>query len=121
MHHKYMVIDGDELFSGSYNLSMNAEHGTFENSLHLTGPAYAAIIGQFETNFAAIFQTGDGDLDDLRDDIATLDTIPIVFDSIAVTWQQYTDLRTLVRANCTQVDSDDFRQNAAAHKVCDRP
>ncbi|HUS66537.1 MAG TPA: phospholipase D-like domain-containing protein [Kofleriaceae bacterium] len=121
MHHKYMVIDGDELFSGSYNLSMNAEHGTFENSLHLAGPSFASIIGQFEANFDAIFRTGDGGLDDLRDDIATLDTIPIVFDSIAVTWQQYTDLRTLFRANCTQIDSDEFRQNAAAHKVCERP
>jgi phosphatidylserine/phosphatidylglycerophosphate/cardiolipin synthase-like enzyme len=33
MHNKYMIVDGDELFTGSYNWSMNAEHGTFENVL----------------------------------------------------------------------------------------
>ena len=33
MHSKYMIIDGKELISGSYNLSMNSEHATFENRL----------------------------------------------------------------------------------------
>ena len=31
MHHKYMVIDDEIVATGSYNLSDNAEHNTFEN------------------------------------------------------------------------------------------
>jgi phosphatidylserine/phosphatidylglycerophosphate/cardiolipin synthase-like enzyme len=120
MHDKYMVVDGDELFSGSYNLSMNSEQGTFENSLHLIGDRYAPAIAQFEANFADIIRTGEGDLDDLRDTIASASTIPIVFDSLSLTWQEFTDLKTLIRANCTQVDSDDFRSHAAEHKTCPR-
>ena len=56
----------------------------------------------------------------LRDQIASADTIPIVFTSMALTWQEFTDLRTLIMENCTQVNSDEFRKNAAAHKVCPR-
>ncbi len=123
MHDKYMVIDGEKLFSGSYNLSMNSEHDTFENCVVMEGAEFADVISAYEANFAAIWETGRADdlLSDLRQEIATAEVIPIVFDSMALTWQEFTDLRTLIMENCTQVNSDEFRRNAAAHKVCPRP
>ena len=122
MHDKYMVIDGQRLFSGSYNLSMNSEHDTFENCVVMDGAEFADIISAYEANFAAIWETGRADdlLSDLRETISTASTIPIVFDSMALTWQEFTDLRSLIMENCTQVNSDEFRRNAAAHKVCPR-
>jgi phosphatidylserine/phosphatidylglycerophosphate/cardiolipin synthase-like enzyme len=122
MHDKYMVIDGEKLFSGSFNLSMNSEHDTFENCVVMEGAEFADVISAYEANFAAIWETGRADdlLTELRDQISTADTIPIVFDSMALTWQEFTDLRALIMENCTQVNSDEFRKNAAAHKVCPR-
>ena len=122
MHDKYMVIDGERLFSGSYNLSMNSEHDTFENCVVMEGPEFADIVSAYEANFAAIWETGRPEdlLTGLRDEIATAETIPIVFTSMALTWQEFTDLRTLIMENCTQVNSDEFRKNAAAHRVCPR-
>ena len=122
MHHKYMLIDGEKLFSGSYNLSMNAEHDTFENTVVMEGAEFADVVSAFEANFAAIWETGRADdlLSGLRDEIATADPIPIVFPSMALTWQEFTDLRALITTHCTQINSDEFRKNAAAHKVCPR-
>jgi hypothetical protein len=44
-------------------------------------------------------------------------TIPLVFTPMALTWQAaQRPASTLIRANCTQADSTDFRTNPAAHK-----
>ena len=52
MHHKYMVIDGDELWTGSFNLSDNAEHNTMENMLDFRGPGLAPTSSAaYEGNF----------------------------------------------------------------------
>jgi phosphatidylserine/phosphatidylglycerophosphate/cardiolipin synthase-like enzyme len=120
MHHKYMVVDGAELLSGSYNLSMNAEHSTFENVVQLSGAQFKSVVEQFEGNHAAILETGKDLLSGLRTQISTAQTIPLVFPSMALTWQQYNDLKILIRQNCTVVDSVEFRSNAAAHKTCQR-
>jgi phosphatidylserine/phosphatidylglycerophosphate/cardiolipin synthase-like enzyme len=122
MHHKYMVVDGDELLTGSYNLSINAEHDTFDNTLHLRGPRYAELIAAFEANFEAIWRTGrdDGTLAGLEARITGDPLIPLVFDSMALSWQEVTDLKALLRANCEPIDSDPFRTAPAAHKLCPR-
>ncbi len=122
MHDKYMVIDGERLFSGSFNLSMNSEHDTFENCVVMEGAEFADVVSAYEANFAAIWETGRAEdlLSSLRDEISTASSIPIVFDSMALTWQEFTDLRSLIMENCTQVNSDEFRRNPAAHKVCPR-
>jgi phosphatidylserine/phosphatidylglycerophosphate/cardiolipin synthase-like enzyme len=121
-HSKYMVIDGKELISGSYNLSMNSENDTFENAIHLTNPAFAGAVTQFEQNFATIFDTGRSQnlLAQLRQRISTDATIPMLFDSMALTWSELDALRTLIRQNCTSADSQEFRDNPAAHKTCTR-
>ena len=122
MHSKYMVVDGKELISGSYNLSMNAEQATFENALHLSGATYAPVAGAFESNFSKIYDTGRAQnlLTSLRSEISSAQTIPLVFPSMALTYSEFDKLRQLIRANCAVVDSIAYRSNAAAHKTCPR-
>jgi phosphatidylserine/phosphatidylglycerophosphate/cardiolipin synthase-like enzyme len=120
MHDKYVLIDGAELWSGSYNLSMNAEQATFENVVHLRGAAYAGVVAAFERDFERLWGQGAGALAGLRDTISTDDTIPIVFGSMALSWQEVTDLRALIRSRCPAVDSEPFRTDPAAHRTCTR-
>ena len=122
MHSKYMIVDGKQLISGSYNLSMNAEQATFENALHVTGPQFASLVGKFEANFATIWDTAraENKLATLRSTVATAATIPLVFDPMALTYAEFEALRAHIRANCTVVDSAEYRSNATAHRTCPR-
>jgi phosphatidylserine/phosphatidylglycerophosphate/cardiolipin synthase-like enzyme len=122
MHSKYMIVDGEELISGSYNLSMNAEHATFENAVHLSGAQFRPLIEKFEQNFRTMWDTNRaGDkLAALRQQISTSSTIPLVFPPMALTWSEFDQLRVLIRENCTLADSTEYRSNPAAHKICPR-
>lgn len=122
MHSKYMVVDGKELISGSYNLSMNAEQATFENALHLEGSQHAALLGQYEQNFGTMWNTGRADnlLASLRSTVSTAATIPLVFPSMALSYSELEGLRALIRSNCALADSPEYRSNATAHRVCPR-
>ncbi|MCA9674722.1 MAG: DUF1669 domain-containing protein [Kofleriaceae bacterium] len=124
MHDKYTIIDGDELFTGSYNLSMNSEQGTFENVLHLRGATYAPVIAAFEADFERLWTTGHDPelLEALRARITdeTASSIPLVFDSMALSWDQLTELKSLIRAACPAVDSAAYRDDPAGHRYCQR-
>lgn len=49
MHHKFMIVDGKTLISGSYNWSRTAEHGNHENVQILEQPAVVKGFGaEFE-------------------------------------------------------------------------
>ncbi len=122
MHNKYMVVDGKTLITGSYNLSDNAEHNTFENMMVLTGAPYAALIQKYEQSFAGLWATDEGGakLTALKDKIANAATIPLVFDAMALSWQQVTDLKALIVANCPKVNSAEYRNDPPAHTVCPR-
>ncbi len=135
MHHKYLIIDNKQLWTGSYNLSDNAEHNTFENVVMLQGPLFTPVVEAYVRNFDEMWNTGgrylytDGDgnqviveakLPSLLDTIATADEIPLVFDSMALTWDEVDNLKRTIRANCPAVDSDDFRRNPQNHKTCER-
>jgi phosphatidylserine/phosphatidylglycerophosphate/cardiolipin synthase-like enzyme len=122
MHSKYMVVDGKELISGSFNLSMNSEHDTFENALHLTGPQFAPMVSAFEHNFTTMWETGRATdlLAGLRTQVSTSAEIPLVFPSMALTWSEFDQLRVLIRQNCTLADSTEYRAHPASHKTCPR-
>ena len=122
MHHKFIVIDRAELFTGSYNLSINAEQSTFENVVHLRGATYAPVVAAFVAEFERLWDTGRAPdlLPALRATISTAPTIPLVFDSMALTWDEVTDLRALTRTHCPAVDSAAFRDDPAAHRTCSR-
>ena len=118
MHSKYMVVDGAEVLTGSFNASMNSEQATFESGLRVYGPAYAPLVAQFEQNFAAMWDADRDLLEPLRAKIESDSTIPIVFPAMALTYDEFGDLRALIRASCPAVDSDAFRTNAAGHRTC---
>lgn len=120
MHNKYMIVDGTTLYTGSYNLSDNAEHDTFENMLMFTGSRYAGLVQQYEQSFQTIWNTGEGKLPTLLNTIARDPQIPLVFDSLALTWTQATDLKAKIRGACPAVDSDEFRSNPTGHRFCAR-
>ncbi len=121
MHDKEMIVDGETLFTGSYNLSDNAEHATFENMMRFSGSAYAGLIAKYETQFASIYETRrDGALDELNRRVTSDAEFPIVFDPIALTWDEVTALKSLMRSNCSSIDSDAFRTAPGAHKSCHR-
>ena len=122
MHNKFMIIDGDELFTGSYNLSINAEHGTFENVMHLKAPTFGTVVDSYVDYYEDVFDTGrgNGQLAALRDQIETASSIPLVFDSLSLTHDEATSLKSLIRDNCAEVNSTDFRANPQSHKFCQR-
>jgi hypothetical protein len=53
MHHKYMIIDGRILLTGSYNWSASAEDSNFENAVFLQG---TAVIRRFQEDFESIWR-----------------------------------------------------------------
>ena len=122
MHHKYLIIDGDELWTGSYNLSDNAEHNTFENMLHFSGASGAELAATYEANFAALWDTGsaNGLLSSLRETISTAITanVPLLFAPMALEWQEVSDLKSLIVAECPLANSADFRAHPEKHPFC---
>lgn len=122
MHNKYMIVDGKKLITGSYNLSDNAEHNTFENMLVLEGAPYADLIQKYEQSFASLWATdaSKAKLGALKDKIENASTIPLVFDAMALSWQEVTDLKSLIVANCPKVNSAEYRNDPPGHTVCPR-
>ena len=122
MHHKYMLIDGDELWTGSYNLSDNAEHNTFENMMTFRGDANAELVAAYEENFESMWETGRAEdlLGQVREEIATADVIPMTYAPMALEHEEVRALKQLVVDNCADANTTDFRRNPQNHLVCYR-
>ena len=122
MHHKYLLIDGTTLLTGSYNLSDNAEHNTFENVAVLRAPAFSALIKKYEQNFNAMWalDASGAQLAALKQKISSSSVIPLVFDAMALTQPQVQALKSLIVANCADVNTYDFRKFPEKHTVCYR-
>ena len=123
MHDKLMIVDDETVITGSYNLSDNAEHATMENDVIFTGPTHRALVDAYIDAFDQMWVTGEADglYRALTDQIveATGD-FPIVFDAMALDWDQVTELKRVIRDNCPDINSTDYRTNAAAHRYCNR-
>ena len=120
MHHKYLIVD-DTLITGSYNLSDNAEHNTMENVLVLRGEAHADLVQRFRDNFDAMYETArdTNAYQDLLDDVREgTDTFPIVFDSMALSWDEVDVLKSAMRDACSELNSTDFRTHPERHYTC---
>lgn len=122
MHHKYVVIDGNKLLTGSYNLSDNAEHDTFENVLTFEGAEFTALIASYEANFKKIWDLGrnEGRLAALNTVVTNGATIPLVFEPLTLDWAEVTALKALIRSHCPDADSEAFRTAPASHQLCER-
>lgn len=121
MHHKYLIFDGDTVASGSYNLSDNAEHNTMENLVVYRASRYPQLVDAFEQNFTDIWETGrqDGVYDHLVAQIEdATDSIPIVFEPMALNWQEVSDLKELIRDTCPAINSNAYREHPEDHERC---
>jgi phosphatidylserine/phosphatidylglycerophosphate/cardiolipin synthase-like enzyme len=121
MHHKYLIIDEEMVATGSYNLSNNAEFDTFENVSFLEAGRYPELVADFTDNFEGMWVTGEGTfaahLDTVRNGPGS---IPLVYDAMALDWNQVTELKAAIRAACPAVDSDEFRSDPVGHQSCAR-
>ncbi len=116
-----LIIDGRILATGSYNLSDNAEHNTMENMVILDGGAYPDLVNAYVANFEAIWTTGESEqvYDHLVEQIENADDgFPIVFEPMALDWQQVTDLKALIRDRCPQINSAEYRNAPQSHRWC---
>ena len=123
MHHKYLIVDGETLVSGSYNLSDNAEHNTLENMVFYDAASFGGLVRAFEGNFENIWTTAEfqGLYDRLVDQIENGEgAFPIVFDAMALDWDQITALKALIRDACVDINSWEFREYPARHQTCER-
>ena len=120
MHHKYMIIDGARVLSGSYNYSDNAEHNTLENMVVYEDAGFPGIVRQFEENFLRMWDTGRDLYDGLVNEIASSDRIDLVFEPMALTWSQVRELKQTISASCPEANSYEFRREPERHQVCYR-
>ena len=119
MHNKFIVIDGDELWTGSYNLSDNAEHNTFENMVVLRGLPHAATIATYEQKFLALWDTKrDGTYEALMTSVQNDPVIDLVFEPMALTHAEVDALKDAIVAVCPEVYSQAFKDDPAAHQTC---
>jgi phosphatidylserine/phosphatidylglycerophosphate/cardiolipin synthase-like enzyme len=124
MHHKYLIFDGRKVMTGSYNLSDNAEHNTFENMVIFTDEAYPDMVDAYVNNFSTMWVTGDEDelFAELMDEIenGTSSRIPIVYDAMALNWEQVSQLKSALNANCADINNTSFRRTPERHYTCTR-
>ncbi len=121
MHHKYLVLDGDTVISGSYNLSDNAEHNTMENMIIYHAEAYPEVVDAFEDNFLSIWETGRGDgrYEQITQSVEdATDEVPLVFESMALTHEEVDTLKDAIRESCPAVESEDYEDDPENHEVC---
>ena len=117
MHNKVFIID-DTLFTGSYNLSDNAEHATFENMFMFRGPEFRDMVQSYEDRFQTLWVQGEGLLEPLRAKIDTDATIPLVFPAMSLSWTEVRDLKSLISKECPASNSAPFREDPVAHQTC---
>lgn len=121
MHHKYLIVDGRHLVTGSYNLSDNAEHNTMENIVILDGAQHPEVLAAFVTNFESMWNTGraEGLYDELLGDVTEgTDSFPIVYDAMALEWHEVDTLKRAMRAACPDINSSSFRTSPERHFTC---
>ncbi len=56
MHHKFAVVDGRSVATGSFNYTLSADGKNYENLLIVTDPALA---GQYTSAFDEIWKKAD--------------------------------------------------------------
>ena len=122
MHNKWMVVDGNRVLTGSYNLSINAEHNSFENLVEFSGSDYQYVAAEFLKQFEMLWHTGEGTLTDLHERVATEDPVPLVFADtpIALSNDEVAELRALILENCPQAESEVFSKFPAQNQKCPR-
>jgi phosphatidylserine/phosphatidylglycerophosphate/cardiolipin synthase-like enzyme len=121
MHDKYLIVDGETVATGSYNYSFNAEYDTFENVIVLDRARYPELVDGFVANHTALWETNRAAFEPLLADVTDgAGAVPLVFPSLALTWEQVDTLKDAIRMACPEVDSEAYRDAPAAHLTCPR-
>jgi phosphatidylserine/phosphatidylglycerophosphate/cardiolipin synthase-like enzyme len=105
MHHKYLIVDGETLATGSYNFSDNAEHNTIENMVIYRAAAFPELVAAFEANFDDMWVTGEAEglYDVLLEDVENgTGDVPLHFPAMALDWNEVTVLKDAIRDACPQ-------------------
>ncbi|MBI4613457.1 MAG: DUF1669 domain-containing protein [Planctomycetes bacterium] len=58
MHHKFMVVDGKELLTGSYNWSLTAEAANDENLLVFGAKRHPEVVKRYQDEFESLWELG---------------------------------------------------------------
>jgi len=123
MHHKYIIVDGERVLSGSYNFSSNAEVDSLENTVVYDAASYPDLVDAYIDNHSALWVTGEADdlysgvMDEIENGSGNFD---IVWEPMALGWQQVQDLKDAVRDHCPDVNADPYRNEPASHQQCTR-
>jgi phosphatidylserine/phosphatidylglycerophosphate/cardiolipin synthase-like enzyme len=121
MHHKYVVVDGERVASGSYNFSPNAEWNTLENLVFYDSLRYPDLVQDFQVNFDAIWDTGAELYAPLLDEIVNgTGEVPLIFDSMALTWDEIAAVREGIEAHCRDLEVEAFRTQPWVYQDCPR-
>lgn len=103
MHHKYMIVDQKEVYSGSYNWSHNAEFNTFENVSIFRG---SEVVKDFTRNFKKLQSYGGAEKGFqrfLKEIQSAKSKVELVFEPIALTVKQIDTLRREVLKKCKKL------------------
>ncbi|MEM9195185.1 MAG: phospholipase D-like domain-containing protein [Myxococcota bacterium] len=120
MHHKYLIIDGD-LYTGSYNISFNAEFETLENVMVFDGDAYGDLVETYRQNFNRIFETGRADAHpELLSQVNGDGDFPLVFDAMALTNEEIRSLKSAIYRSCNRSTLEAHRSDPVRNRMCYR-
>jgi len=110
MHHKYMIIDGTDLYTGSLNFSDNAETNTFENMLLFKGEEHRALVDSYLANHEMVrsygHENGGQELTWLMEEVETGTTVPLTwYNPISMDLDTFHDLKDAIRDRCPATKS----------------
>lgn len=113
MHHKYMIIDGKTVYTGSYNWSYNAEFESVENVWVLKEPE---VVREFVRNFEKVREYGASDIPKLLKDFREAQgELPFHYTPVSLTYAEMDELRRIACQKCPDVFCssaiDEERQN----------
>lgn len=101
MHHKYLIVDGKKVYTGSYNWSYNAEFNSLENVIAITQPE---IVQEFVANFEQVQNYGQGELKSLLLTLTDKDQpLHNVYKVQTLKYPQMDEVRELACRKCPDV------------------
>ncbi|WP_430612912.1 phospholipase D-like domain-containing protein [Flavobacterium sp. JP2137] len=119
LHHKYALFDDEIVAMGSYNYSYNSETNCMENLIVFNRTAAAAVVDQYVANFEQLWNTGraEGYYSDLGAYLNSANRyIPLVFYPMALSWEEYSQLKERIERACPAVKHPYFKDNGQKYR-----
>lgn len=105
MHHKYMIVNQQTVYTGSYNWSNNAEFETFENVMILERRDHPHLVRDYIKNFHQVSQYGgSGGYRSLYHSIqSSRDKVEFHFEPVTLDLNQITRIKDLAYRKCRKL------------------